>query len=178
MCSRSAATPPGQWSSACPCAFGSISSCWPFLYENLAFPLAVILVVPVCVACSLAAVWMTDPGYLPPQTVPAWNGWVANVHHMPDWLRGVLTLGGWRPAALENRSTLDLIATTSRWMSSAGVGKQDVNIFTQVGFVVLIGLACKNAILIVEFAKVAREKGKPTCERLLSRRASCVTGQS
>ncbi|HZY88790.1 MAG TPA: efflux RND transporter permease subunit, partial [Gemmataceae bacterium] len=29
----------------------------------------------------------------------------------------------------------------------------DVNIFVQIGFVVLIGLACKNAILIVEFAR-------------------------
>jgi len=28
-----------------------------------------------------------------------------------------------------------------------------VNIFVQVGFVVLVGLACKNAILIVEFAR-------------------------
>jgi multidrug efflux pump len=41
----------------------------------------------------------------------------------------------------------------------AGIFKQDINIFTQVGFVVLIGLACKNAILIVEFAKVARDGG-------------------
>jgi multidrug efflux pump len=35
----------------------------------------------------------------------------------------------------------------------------DVNIFTQVGFVVLVGLACKNAILIVEFAKQRADAG-------------------
>ena len=29
----------------------------------------------------------------------------------------------------------------------------DNNIFTQIGFMVLVGLACKNAILIVEFAR-------------------------
>jgi The (Largely Gram-negative Bacterial) Hydrophobe/Amphiphile Efflux-1 (HAE1) Family len=36
----------------------------------------------------------------------------------------------------------------------------DNNIFTQIGFVVLVGLACKNAILIVEYAKQIQEKGK------------------
>ncbi len=66
------------------------------LYESWSMPLAVILVVPMCVSCSLAGV---------------------------------------------------------------AIAKMDINIFTQIGFVVLIGLACKNAILIVEFAKVRRDKG-------------------
>ena len=35
------------------------------------------------------------------------------------------------------------------------VARMDINIFTQIGFVVLVGLACKNAILIVEFARPA-----------------------
>lgn len=37
---------------------------------------------------------------------------------------------------------------------------QDVNILTEIGFVVLIGLAAKNAILIVEFAKQLEELGR------------------
>ena len=36
----------------------------------------------------------------------------------------------------------------------------DNNIFTQIGFVVLVGLACKNAILIVEYAKQIEDDGK------------------
>ena len=38
----------------------------------------------------------------------------------------------------------------------------DNNIFTQIGFFVLAGLACKNAILIVEFAREAEQHGKAT----------------
>jgi multidrug efflux pump subunit AcrB len=71
------------------------------LYESWSLPLAVILVVPMCVLCSIAGV---------------------------------------------------------------AVAKLDINIFTQIGFVVLIGLACKNAILIVEFAKMKREEGVPILE--------------
>src|SRR5439155_8940396 len=41
------------------------------------------------------------------------------------------------------------------------VAGMDINIFTQIGFVVLVGLSSKNAILIVEFAKRQREAGVP-----------------
>jgi multidrug efflux pump len=44
----------------------------------------------------------------------------------------------------------------------------DNNIFTQVGLIVLVGLACKNAILIVEFAKhLEEEKGHDTVSAVL-----------
>ncbi|MGA7497515.1 MAG: efflux RND transporter permease subunit, partial [Isosphaeraceae bacterium] len=65
-------------------------------YESWSLPLAVILVVPMCLFCSLAG----------------------------------LNLAG-----------------------------MEVNIFTQIGFVVLVGLASKNAILIVEFAKQRQDEG-------------------
>jgi multidrug efflux pump subunit AcrB len=65
-------------------------------YESWSLPLAVILVVPMCLLCSIS---------------------------------GVSLVGG------------------------------EVNVFTQIGFVVLVGLACKNAILIVEVAKVRQEQG-------------------
>ena len=74
------------------------------LYESWSLPLAVILVVPMCVLCSIAGV---------------------------------------------------------------AVAKLDINIFTQIGFVVLIGLACKNAILIVEFAKLRRDEGEEVRSAIL-----------
>jgi multidrug efflux pump len=74
-------------------------------YESWALPLAVILVVPMCLLCSIAGVVLA---------------------------------------------------------------RMDINIFTQVGFLVLVGLACKNAILIVEFAKARREAGVPRREATLA----------
>jgi HAE1 family hydrophobic/amphiphilic exporter-1 len=42
------------------------------------------------------------------------------------------------------------------------------NIFAQIGLIMLIGLAAKNAILIVEFAKMEHDRGKPLVEAALS----------
>jgi multidrug efflux pump len=42
------------------------------------------------------------------------------------------------------------------------IGGGDNNIFTQIGFFVLVGLACKNAILIVEFARELETDGRET----------------
>ena len=78
-------------------------------YENWSLPLAVILVVPMCLLCAIIGV-STMPLLLPKTIV-----------------------GGGTAA--------------------------DINIFTQIGFVVLVGLASKNAILIVEFARHQRQEG-------------------
>ena len=43
----------------------------------------------------------------------------------------------------------------------------DNNILTQIGLIVLIGLAAKNAILIVEFARQAEERGEMTIEAVV-----------
>ena len=65
-------------------------------YESFRLPLAIILIVPMCLLFAIAGVWLADG---------------------------------------------------------------DNNIFTQIGLIVLVGLACKNAILIVEFAKHKQDEG-------------------
>ncbi|HKA42766.1 MAG TPA: efflux RND transporter permease subunit, partial [Burkholderiales bacterium] len=47
-----------------------------------------------------------------------------------------------------------LFAISGVWLT-----KGDNNIFTQIGLFVLVGLACKNAILIVEFARELEQQG-------------------
>src|SRR5207237_3271264 len=47
-----------------------------------------------------------------------------------------------------------LFAITGVWLKGG-----DNNIFTQIGLIVLVGLACKNAILIVEFARHKQDEG-------------------
>jgi multidrug efflux pump len=74
------------------------------LYESLALPLVVILIVPMCQLSAIAGVWLS---------------------------------GG------------------------------DNNIFTQIGLIVLVGLACKNAILIVEFARTREAAGESTWQAVL-----------
>ena len=44
-------------------------------------------------------------------------------------------------------------------LAGVALAHMDVNIFVQVGFVVLVGLAAKNAILIVEFARDRQHEG-------------------
>jgi multidrug efflux pump subunit AcrB len=73
-------------------------------YESWALPMAIILIVPMCLLAAIVGVWLVG---------------------------------------------------------------SDNNIFTQVGLVVLIGLAAKNAILIVEFAKQLEGEGKSMREAVI-----------
>jgi multidrug efflux pump len=102
------------------------------LYESWALPLAVILVVPVCVVGSVTGIYLAG-AYVDPDAT------------------------SWLPFNGEGR-----------FLPFLKVTGQDVNLFTQIGFVVLIGLACKNAILIVEFAKYKREAGAGRREAVLA----------
>jgi multidrug efflux pump len=55
-----------------------------------------------------------------------------------------------------------LSAIAGVWLSGG-----DNNVFTQIGLIVLVGLACKNAILIVEFARVREQAGASTWDAIL-----------
>jgi hydrophobe/amphiphile efflux-1 (HAE1) family protein len=62
-----------------------------------------------------------------------------------------------------------LIAPLSLLAGTIGIKLQggDYNIFTQIGFLVLVALACKNAILIVEFAKHLEDEGRDRVSAVL-----------
>jgi multidrug efflux pump subunit AcrB len=49
-------------------------------------------------------------------------------------------------------------------MAGVWLKGSDNNVLTQIGFIVLVGLACKNAILIVEFARERVESGMAPLE--------------
>ena len=55
------------------------------------------------------------------------------------------------------------------WLARTFLGPSYVNnVFAQIGLIMLIGLAAKNAILIVEFAKMEFDQGKPLVEATLN----------
>jgi HAE1 family hydrophobic/amphiphilic exporter-1 len=55
------------------------------------------------------------------------------------------------------------------WLARTYLGPSYVNnVFAQIGLIMLIGLAAKNAILIVEFAKMEHDAGKPLVEAALN----------
>jgi multidrug efflux pump len=53
-------------------------------------------------------------------------------------------------------------AITGVWLTAG-----DNNVFTQISFLVLAGLACKNAILIVEFARQLEAQGESSVQAIL-----------
>ena len=77
------------------------------------------------------------------------------------------------PAAVILVVPLALLGT----VVAVAVRGMDNNIYTQIGIVLIIALASKNAILIVEFARELRAQGRASSMRP-SRRRGCGSGRS
>ena len=61
------------------------------------------------------------------------------------------------------------------WAGVSWARGMENNVYAQIGLVMLIGMAAKNAILIVEFAKLSYERGTPLLEAALEgARLLCV----
>lgn len=97
------------------------------LFESWSQPLAVILIVPMCVLSALGGIWLLNTvhglGFLAQMML----GWIDPLTAAP-------------PTVI------------------------DMNVFTQIGLIVLVGLASKNAILIVEFARELERQGHGVVE--------------
>src|ERR1700690_3482010 len=65
-------------------------------------------------------------------------------------------------------ATLWLRRTVAGWFYPAYMVQIENDVYSQIGLVMLIGLAAKNAILIVEFAKDEYEQGKPLVDATLA----------
>jgi HAE1 family hydrophobic/amphiphilic exporter-1 len=64
-------------------------------------------------------------------------------------------------------AVLWLRRTVAGWLFPPYMVQIEADVYSQIGLVMLIGLSAKNAILIVEFAKVEYEKGKPLADAAL-----------